>query len=528
MRRLPTSVLLRIENPTMRVTYSLFVILIAFLQAASASGNDYEIEFSTMLGGSSWEHARDVFVDSKGDIYLVGGTRSSDFPTTEGASQRHHDKSGKRIGSGGYCDAFVCKFSASGDLIWSTLLGGPNYDRAYAVEVDDAGFVYVSGRGGLGFPVTKDAIQTEFQGTDNGIYGMQNSFVAKLKPDGSALEWASYVGVGQLCRDLSIDRDGDIYVPLHYTGKGPLPPKEWFQNGIQKSPAGGVEIGAMKIAGDGQSVRWATWFGGSGDEVPNCGLRLGEDRSVYLNFTTRSDDVPTTANVHDSTYNGKTDAFVARLAPDGSKLMFGTYFGGVGDEFGNSTHNLAVDASGNSYLVTETSGDDMPVTAGAFQKTVAGKGDVVAAKFSPTGKLMHCTYVGGSDQDGIDGVYVSKSGELIFAGKTLSSDFPVTSNAIQDSRSKQSDATIVALSPDFSRLSFCSYLGAESYDDGRSCFVDANENIYIVGSTNGPGWPAINSHQPNFAGGGGGKELCYQGGCYAGDTILAKLKKTSD
>ena len=159
---------------------SIPILLAIMLHAVPVHADDYEFQFSTFLGGSSWEHARDVFVDAKGDVYVVGGTKSGDFPTTEGAFQRKHDKSGKQVGSGGYCDAFACKFSADGKLIWSTLIGGPNYDRAYAVEVDESGCVYVSGRGGPGFPVTEGALQTTFQGTDNGIYGMQNAFVVKL------------------------------------------------------------------------------------------------------------------------------------------------------------------------------------------------------------------------------------------------------------------------------------------------------------------------------------------------------------
>ena len=202
----------------------LAIMVFACCGTNAAAADQYEIGFSTFLGGSDWEHARDVFVDDDGNVYLTGGTQSADFPTTNGVFQRQQDVSGNQVGSGGYCDAFVCKFDADGQLLWSTYLGGPNYDRAYAVEVDAAGYVYVSGRAGPGFPVTSGSFQSQFKGTDNGIYGMQNGFVAKLKPDGSAIQWAAYVGVGQLCRDVSIDDDGDVYLALHYTAKGPLPP----------------------------------------------------------------------------------------------------------------------------------------------------------------------------------------------------------------------------------------------------------------------------------------------------------------
>jgi len=86
----------------------------------------------------------------------------------------------------------------------------------------------------------------------------------------------------------------------------------------------------------------------------------------------------------------------------------------------------------------------------------------------------------------------------------------------------------VVLANDFSSLKFSSFIGGESYDDGRSCYLDTAGDLYITGSTNGPGWPMKSAHQPTFAGGGGGKELCYKGGCFAGDVILAKIKRVVD
>lgn len=519
---------LRFEEIDVRQSFWLF-LLVAFSAwghfTANALGAPYDIAFSTYLGGSDWEHARDVFVDPSGNVYVVGGTQSPDFPVTEGAFQTKQNMTGKKVGSGGYCDAFVAKFRSDGSLAWSTLLGGPNYDRAYAVEVDRHGYVYVSGRGGPGFPVTDGAFQTEFRGSDEGIYGWQNAFVVKLAPDGSKLEWGAYVGVGWLCRELSLDDQGDVYVALHYLGHGPLPPEQWFANAYQKKPAGGVEIGAIKIASDGSQVHWATWLGGSADEVSNSGIRLDPQKNVYLNFTTKSDDVPTTEGVHDRTYNGNGDAFIAKLSPDGARLIYGTYFGGKENEEGNSTHNLAVDDQGNAYLLNSTTGDDMPVTPGVLQSKPVGQRDVVISKFSPTGALLLCTYLGGSGHEEAEGIYANAQGEIAFVGKTDSSDFPVTAQALQKQKGKTSDAFATSISPDFRKLTHSTYVGGDSYDYGRASYFDAEGAIYLTGSINGTGWPTRNAFQDKFAGGGGGKELCYEGGCYAGDVILMKLVK---
>ena len=502
---------------------SRFLLTLAIFILVGHSLEGAEVSFSTFLGGSEWEHARDVFVDDKGSVYVVGGTRSADFPTTEEALQSKHDTTGDKIGSGGYCDAFVAKFDAEGKLVWSTLLGGPNYDRAYAVEVDGEGNVLVAGRAGPGFPVTSGAFQTQFQGGDGGIYGMQNGFVVKIAPDGTEILWASYVGMGLLCRDMAVDKNGDVYLPMSYSGEGPSPPAEWFENAFQSSPGGDSEIGALKVASDGMKVLWATWLGGSGPEVPATAIRLDSKNNVYLSLTTESTDMPTTSGVHDRSHNGGKDAFLAKLSPDGSKLLYGTYFGGKGNEYGNSTHSLAVDHQGNAYLLNSSDRDDMPVTSGVVQPKRRGDRNIVASKFSPSGELVCCTYLGGSGSDGVDGVYVDANGGVFFTGTTSSDDFPVTADALQSRKSGKNDAIVVGLNSDFSELEFSSYLGGNSHDDGRSFFLGSDGDIYVVGSTNGPGWPLVRPVQAHFAGGGGGKELCYQGGCFAGDVIVTKI-----
>ena len=206
--------------------------------SSSRQAESFKLAFSTYCGGSNWEHFRDTYVDDHGNVYITGGSGSDDFPTTPGAYDRVFDFGGSDLGGAGPCDVVVAKFDANGSLIWSTYIGGKNYDRGYAIEVDDQGYVYVAGRAGQGFPVTAGAFQTTYQGVWGNFYGGQNGFVAKLLPDGSDLVWASYVGVGSLCRDMAIDDDGDVYVPLVYDGTGGMPPASWLTNAYQKTAMG--------------------------------------------------------------------------------------------------------------------------------------------------------------------------------------------------------------------------------------------------------------------------------------------------
>ncbi|MFX0194684.1 MAG: SBBP repeat-containing protein [Candidatus Hodarchaeota archaeon] len=461
------------------------------------------LDFSTYIGGSDWEHIRDICADNQGNIYITGGTASTNFPTTPGAYDRTFDPG--HTGSFGPCDVFVTKFDPNGNLVWSTFLGGSAYDRGYGIEVDNQGYVYVAGRAGPGFP-TKNAFQSTFQGsgTPSTGYGEQNAFVAKIKPDGSDLVWSSYVGVGSMCRDMAIDDNGDIYVPLTYDGSPYSPPTTWFTNAYQKTRKGGEECGAVKIKSDGSQVLWATWLGGSGDDSGAASIRVDGGGYVYVETWTKSTDMPTTPGVHDQTHNGGDDYYVAKLTPDGSGLVFGTYLGGSRQEI-HSTHNLAIDDQGNAYVSVWTSSADFPTTAGAFCRKHSGGGawgsDIAIAKFSPTGVLLASTFIGGGGDENPDGIYADEFGNVFLTGHTFSTNFPVTNNAYQPTNRGGKETVLVKLSADFSQLIYSTYMGGSSNDDGRTSFLGSDGNWYLAGQSSSTDWPTMNAFQDYYGGG---------------------------
>jgi hypothetical protein len=491
----------------------LIIFIIPTMTSQMFAADAYDLTFSTYFGGSDWEHARDVVVDKSGNVYVVGGTASADFPTTPGAYCQQLQTGGSQ--EFGPCDIFVVKFAPDGTLLWSTLIGGPNYDRGYGVEVDGQGYVYVAGRAGPGFPV-KNAFQPDFDGVDNGSYGMQNAFVLKLAPDGSDLVWASYVGVSTLCRDIAIDENEDVYVPGGRWNTSKIPPAEWFANAYQKEPPGGIaDCGAIKIKSDGSKVLWATWLGGSAQDNSAASIRVGRDGKVYVGGSTFSTDFPTTAGAYDRTYGGEADFFVACLTPDGSDLVYGTYLGGPGNEW-ISTHNLAVDDFGNAYVAVPTSSPDYPVTEGAFQQTFrGGNTDWAITKLSPTGALLAGTLLGGGGDENPDGIYVGSDGQVFITGETQSADFPVTADAYQGQKNAGTEAVLVTLSSDLKSLLYATFIGGGANDNGRSGCLGADGSLYLTGASNGPGWPAKNAFQSTFAGGGGNYGN--------GDCILAKF-----
>jgi len=460
----------------------------------------YKLGFSTCIGGSQYEHIRDICADLDGNVYIAGGTTSPDFPTTEGAYQREH---------AGMFDIFVTKLSPSGELIWSTLVGGSDYDRAYAIEVDKLGDVYVAGRGGRNAPITRGVVQPEFKGQWHGgpYQSDMNAYVFKLSPDGSRLIWATYFGTGEKFRDIDIDHEGNVYGVWHDPLNAKNPHRDnwreesWFANAFQKGPKGGEgDFGVVKISADGSRCLWATYLTGSGKETGAGSVRVAADGSVYAETWTFSDDMPTTGVAHDQTRNGQADYFIARLTSDGSELIFGTYLGGSGQEI-HSTHNLAVDERGNAYVSVWTSSKDFPTTRGAFQREYRGDySDWGVAKFSPIGALIASTLIGGNAGENPDGIYADDLGNVYLSGYTRSTDFPVTGGAFQVHGGQK--AVFVRLSADFSRLLYATYISGSKRDDGRTGFLDEQGNWYLAGETGSTDWPTMNPVQAAFAGNG--------------------------
>jgi hypothetical protein len=375
--------------------------------------------------------------------------------------------------------------------------------------VDREGFVYVAGRAGPGFPVTPGAFQTQYAGSaSNRFYGEQNGFVAKLSPDGGRLVWASYVGVGELCRDLALDGEGDLYVPLGWnSGSARATPPRWFAaafaRAFQKTPAGGIDCGVVRIRGDGTAAVWATWLGGADKDSQEASIRVGADRQVSIAFNTRSPDLPTTAGAAARRHHGEVDGYVARLKADGSGLVFATYLGGSGTDWAVSTHNLAIDRHGHTYVALATASPDFPTTAGAHDRTRDGPLDIALVKLGPAGQLIHSTLIGGSAGENADGIDVDATGQVFFAGVTSSPDFPVTADARQATFGGERDAVVVRVSPDFRRLTYATFMGGRGYDNARSACLGADGSLYLAGAADGEGWPVHHAFQATFAGGGG-------------------------
>jgi uncharacterized protein (TIGR03437 family) len=421
--------------------------------------------YSTYLGGSASDLGLALAVDSSGNAYVTGYTRSANFPTTTGAFQRTYQGAGGNTWNLGG-DAFVTKLNAAGNgLVYSTYLGGEMDDRGSAITVDSAGNAYVAGMTmSRKFPVTDGAFQRTYGGeggmpvhpmVGKAVMLFGDAFVAKLNPAGSALSFCTYLGGNQedAATSIAVDSSGFVYV-----AGGTLSPNFPVTTGVVQTKFAGYgtpgkdifRLGdgfVAKLRPDGSALVQSTFLGGSRDDSI-LGLALDSSGNIYVAGFTVSTDFPITTGAYQTAYRGNTpstvneliygDAFVTKLNPTMSTLVYSTYLGGTQDD---AVWSIAVDLGGNAFVAGTTQSRDFPVSADALQATFGGEGgepgiqafgDAFVAGLSANGqKLVYSTYLGGRDADGAAAIVLDNAGNGYVAGVTFSSNFTTTAGAFQ-------------------------------------------------------------------------------------------------
>ena len=334
--------------------------------------------YATYLGGSSEERAYGIALDSQGDAYVTGLSRSTDFPVTSGAFQTTNLSSQEVMAESFSATAFVTKLNPTGSaLVYSTFLGGhlsPGAsDIGVGIAVDSQGSAYVTGgAGSADFPTTLGAYQPK--STSAGTTGRSgSSFVTKLNPAGTALVYSTYLGgsAGAGSHAIALDSQGDAYVTgVTVSTDFPVTPGA-FQppHRADRNPGSGVAF-VTKLNAAGTAPIYSTFLGGNG-KYGETGTAIAVDKegSAYVAGTTDSTVFPTTPGAFEPTESvrgGITgSSFVTKLPPDGSALVYSTYLGG-------DIHAIAVNSAGSACVTgdfTDTLTPDFPTTVGAVQRT---------------------------------------------------------------------------------------------------------------------------------------------------------------
>jgi uncharacterized protein (TIGR03437 family) len=294
---------------------------------------------------------------------------------------------------------------------------------------------------------------------------------------------------------IAVDAQGNIYA-AGTTRSPDFPTVKALQS--QNRGNGGGTAFITKWTPDGSQMLYSTYFGGSVEDQATS-LVVDSSGSAYVAGFTTSPDFPVTANAFQKNHVGLSNAFVAKLAPSGSSLIYSTLLGGGSEQ----TVALAVDSGGSAIITGETRSDNFPVTPNAFQSALVGgcftaapgaqpdNGSAFISRLAPDGgSLVFSTLLGGKCGTIGHAVAVDSLGSIWVAGATGSADFPVTSGAIQTQfGGEYVDGFLANFSAD-GKLLYASYLGGNSYDSIDGIALDATGNIYIAGISEGFSQPA--------------------------------------
>jgi hypothetical protein len=411
------------------------------------------IVYSTYLGGNDTDYAFGLAVDSSGNAYVAGLTKSSNFPVTAGVFQPNFGGSPSPCDEYTCGDAFVTKLNATGSaLIYSTYLGGSGNEHPEGLVIDSQGNAYVAGdTGSANFPTTPGAFQTQLKGTNTcgsrsgGTVTCHNAFLAKINALGTQLVYSTYLGGsnGDGAGGLVVDSAGRA------TAVGSTCSSDFPVTGgaFQKTAAGGCDIFVTTFNSKGSALAYSTFFGGTGYEA-SYGAAMDSSDNVYLTGWTYSTDFPVTASAAQSVYAGNGDAVVAKFNPKASgasSLVYSTFLGGSQQELGA---DVAVDSAGNAYATGQTASSDFPVLS-PLQAAKHGTGDVFLTEINPQGTaLVFSTFLGGSGEQLADNVAIDHAGNIYLAGWTRSADFPSTPRAFQPAFSGgATDLFVMKISP---------------------------------------------------------------------------------
>ena len=437
-----------------------------------------------VLASNLWGTATGVALDGGGNIYVSGSVWTSDLPVAGGYQTQQ----------AGTQDAYVLKLNPTGtSAIYTTYLGARRATtKGLGIAVDGGGSAYVTGTTtSTSFPITAGAYQTT--GT---------SFVTKLKPAGNALAYSTLFGAP--VSGIAVHGDGSLAIT------GTASALTTTAGVLQATKLGATAPYVARLNALGTGMTYATWLGGSAKDDAH-GIAVDGGGNAYVVGTARSSNFPT-RNPLRPALSGTSDAYVAKINPGGTELVYSTYLGGSGDERG---FGISVDASGRASVVGWTSSTDFPVTPGVFQPylgaQMSGLSNAFVAKLDGAGAaLAWASYLGGAwcvgsgasscfgifgADEGIDvatSVATDAAGFTYVGGYATSTLFPQR-DPVQD-LSRGGDVQrapfVARIRPGGTRLVYSTALGNRTGSTNvDQIAIDGQGGVVAVGSTPGELFP---------------------------------------
>ena len=473
-------------------------------------GNQRQLEYDFIVApranpsriGFSLSGGRDLRIDARGDLVLRVGDgevrQQRPFIYQEIDGERREVAGGYVLKGGNRVGFRVGAYDRTKPLVidpvlsYSTYLGGGGSDYSEDVVVDASGNAYVSGyTTSVNFPTTAGA----FAPINKGNY---DAFVTKLNPAGTALVYSTYLGGAstELNFSLAVDASGQVYV-AGQTHSDDFPVTA---GAFQTARGAGNNSDAFvsKLNASGNGLLYSTFLGG-GDNDGASAIAIDASGNAYVTGDTGTNasgqdfsNFPTTPGAFQTQEGGRfsTDAFVSKLDPTGSRLVYSTLLGG---NHYDVPYGIAVDASGSAFVTGYTMSITFPVTAGAF-RTTGGSAEAFVTKLNPAGGgLVYSTLLGGAEEDQGQDIALDAAGHVYVTGYTSSRAFPTTPGSFQPVKGGDPfsgyDGFAAKLNPAGGALVYGTYLGGSGGDLGLAIAADPAGNAYVAGLTGSTDYP---------------------------------------
>ncbi len=381
-------------------------------------------------------------------------------------------------------------------LLYATYLGGSDVDNGSSIAVDSSGNAYVTGlAASTPFPgVSGSSIQP----SSGGDY---DAFVTKINAAGTATVYSTYLGGnggGEYGLGIAVDSSGNAYISgatdsTNFPGTG--------GSSIQSSYGGGLRDGFLtKINAAGTAIVYSTYLGGNDDDLA-YGIAVDGSGNAYVSGITGSSTFPGVSGSSISSTNNN-GVFLTKVNAAGTAIVYSTF--DVGSAFGT----IAVDGSGNAYVVGGTSNTSFPGVSGSSAQPAYGGGatDAFVTKVNSAGTAIDwSTYLGGSGAETATGIALDGSGNIYVAGNTDSSSFPgVSGSSIQSTNAGNGDVFVTKLNSSGTSIIYSTFIGGNDYDlvELHPLAVDSSGNAYVAGGTLSTTFTGVSgsSIQPSNAG----------------------------
>ncbi len=420
---------------------------------------------STFIGSHYDDLVDDVVIDDEGNVYVVGATFAKDFPTP----------SGYHYGASSYWDIVVTKLSHNlSKVIWSTFIGGTNYDFASGIDLDEEGNIYIAGwTWSWDLPITKGCYQPVM---NNGFGTNMDIFVAKLKYDGSVLEYLTYVGGSgpEQAHDLKVF-NGMAYV-AGATDSVDFPAVNGPHEAVFTD-----SLFFMLNQNGSEMLDSEIWAGRESEHA--YALDVDENGDIVVGGYTSSTAFPITPGTLNPFKTGMVMGFIARYSPSKDETYFTALFGANYELI----EAIALDDDHNIYIggFAQSGVLPFPLTPDAFDREFNGRTEAFLAKINPQGtRILFSTLLGGNGHDRIQDIEIDSEGRIAVVGYVESgTNFTVTEDCCDPDWAGEREGFVLILEGDSYEMCYSTFLGGREQDEAIAVRVDDRDNLVVVGST---------------------------------------------